>query len=279
MFGTRLVRDILLHWFALRSLPKSYSVILVGSILALMWTHSSPSQAQQKGGAQDTPRDSASRNAPKGVNRYDIDVTPKPGLAREKPFKPYKNTYLFTAENDWFTPNIPVWNTVLGQFKDRPDLRYLEVGCYEGRSAVWMLENVLTEPSSALTCMDPFLEHFGGQIAKGRFVSNVRTAGGGDRLELIEGYSQVELRRLPLDSYDIIYIDGDHMASAVLEDAVLSWRLLKNGGLLIFDDYAWEHQREPPFRPLIAIDFFTEVFRPQVEVVHRDYQLILKKLN
>ncbi len=95
----------------------------------------------------------------------------------------------------------------------------------------------------------------------------------------IAGYSQVELRELPLHSFHIIYIDGDHVARAVLEDAVLSWRLLKAGGLIIFDDYAWEHQREPPFRPLMAIDFFTEVFRGQVEVLHRDYQVILKKIQ
>ena len=36
--------------------------------------------------------------------------------------------------------------------------------------------------------------------------------------------------------YDIIYIDGSHEARDVLEDAVLAYRLLKIGGLLIFDD-------------------------------------------
>ena len=51
--------------------------------------------------------------------------------------------------------------------------------------------------------------------------------------------SQVVLRRLPLETYDIIYIDGSHATSDVLEDAVLSYRLLKPGGLLIFDDYHW----------------------------------------
>jgi hypothetical protein len=142
-----------------------------------------------------------------------------------------------------------------------------------------MLENVLTHRSSTLTCIDPFLKAFGGQITKGRFVSNIGTAGGRNRLELVEGHSQIELRRLPIDNYHIIYIDGDHMAASVLEDAVLSWRLLKIGGLLIFDDYDWEHQREPPFRPLMAVDFFTEVFRPKVEVVHRDYQLVLRKMR
>ena len=75
----------------------------------------------------------------------------------------------------------------------------------------------------------------------------------------------------------VIYIDGDHSAAGVLEDAVLAWRLLRRDGVLIFDDYAWEHQRPPPDRPLMGIDFFVEVFRPQLEIVHRDYQLIVRK--
>ena len=47
------------------------------------------------------------------------------------------------------------------------------------------------------------------------------------------------LRRLPLESFDIIYIDGSHAVNDVLEDAVLSFRLLKPEGILIFDDYRW----------------------------------------
>ncbi len=140
-----------------------------------------------------------------------------------------------------------------------------------------MLENILTHVTSRLTCIDPFLEHFGGEISKQRFNSNVRKAGGANRFNVIVGLSQIELRTLPLESFDVIYVDGDHWAAPVLEDAVLSWRLLKPGGLLIFDDYAWQHDREPPLRPLMALDFFTEVFRPHAEVVHRDYQLILRK--
>ncbi len=170
-----------------------------------------------------------------------------------------------------------IGNPGLDEFKDSPGLNYLEVGCYEGGSAVWMLENVLTHEESTLTCIDPFLPWFGGEVSKKRFLSNVKLAGGADRTNLIIGYSQVELRKLPLESFDIVYIDGDHSAIAVLQDAVLSWPLLKPGGLVIFDDYAWQHSREPPLRPLMALDFFTEIYGPQAEIVHRDYQLILRK--
>ena len=36
---------------------------------------------------------------------------------------------------------------------------------------------------------------------------------------------------------DLIYIDGSHLAKDVLSDAILSWKLLKPSGVMIFDDY------------------------------------------
>ncbi|MCM8831198.1 MAG: class I SAM-dependent methyltransferase [Candidatus Omnitrophica bacterium] len=38
---------------------------------------------------------------------------------------------------------------------------------------------------------------------------------------------------------------GNHNAPSVLMDAVLCWPLLKNGGILIFDDYLWKINKLP----------------------------------
>ena len=54
--------------------------------------------------------------------------------------------------------------------------------------------------------------------------------------------------------YDYIYIDGSHMPKWVLIDAVLSWDLLKKGGLMIFDDYKHIEEKPPQSRPT-GIDF------------------------
>ena len=252
------------------SLVASYCLLL-----SLSCSPPNPQEAAQP--PEGTLAPAADADPPVRVNTYDIDVSLKRSIPRERPAAPYRNDYEFTPENDWFGHMIPVWNVMLDEFKGVPGLNYLEVGCYEGRSSVWMLENVLTHKESGLTCIDPFLENFGGEVSKQRFISNVSKAGGAGRFDLIVGYSQIKLRRLPLESFDLIYIDGDHRAIAVLEDAVLSWGLLKSGGLIIFDDYDWQHEREPPDRPLMALDFFAEVFRPESEVIHRDYQLMLRK--
>jgi hypothetical protein len=53
------------------------------------------------------------------------------------------------------------------------------------------------------------------------------------------GFSRDVIPTLDDAYFDIIYIDGNHEPEYVLEDAVLSFRKLKVGGYLIFDDYGW----------------------------------------
>ncbi|MEE3718352.1 hypothetical protein V2H45_16550 [Tumidithrix elongata RA019] len=62
--------------------------------------------------------------------------------------------YQFTQ--DWFSWNIPTWEVYFSKFRNMPHLNFLEVGCWEGRATCWLLENVLTAPTHAITCIDTF---------------------------------------------------------------------------------------------------------------------------
>jgi predicted O-methyltransferase YrrM len=150
----------------------------------------------------------------------------------------------------------------------------LEVGAFEGRSAVWMLENVLADSTARMTVVDVFDGPF-----KDRYLANIDRSGAAGKVNMITGYSQLVLRDMPLDSFDIIFIDGSHQEDGVLEDAVLSWRLLKEGGILIFDDYRWfgSSEQEITGVPKKAIDPFVECFDDHVDVIHNSYQVVLKK--
>ena len=173
----------------------------------------------------------------------------------------YRDQYHFSG-GDWFSTNVPVWEKALADYRGKPGVRYLEVGVFEGRSSIWMLDNILTHPSSRATVIDPFLApaNYPGTHLEEAFLANLRASGAEDRTTVIKGYSQLELRELPLDSYDIIYVDGSHTADDVLEDVVLAWRLLKNGGLIILDDYGWPADYAPEMKPKIAIDAFTRCY-------------------
>lgn len=196
----------------------------------------------------------------------------------------YQKDYFF--RQNWFSEaNVQVWVAALADLKDKPGLSYLEVGVYEGRSFFWVLENIMTHPTSRLTGIDPFFEN--GDTVMTRwgnvgnypqiFRRNLRLSGAQERITVITGFSQTELRKLEPASYDLIYIDGSHATRDVLEDAVLSWHLLKEGGILIFDDYLFNSVGDSKRDPMIAVDVFYSFFSDDIEVVFRGYQVILKK--
>ncbi len=181
---------------------------------------------------------------------------------------------------DWFSQHIPHLSILLEPWRNRPGLRMLEVGSFEGRSTVWFLQNLLTANDSRITCIDTFAgseEHLIQRLQlddlKARFLVNV--SGYADKVEVMIGESGVVLRSIPpQEQYDIVYIDGSHRAPDVLEDAVLAWRLLKTNGMLIFDDYLWA---EMPSRPGPAIDAFLDIFSDELEVVYKEYQIAVRK--
>ncbi len=182
----------------------------------------------------------------------------------------YKKDYQFSS--DWFTYHIQVWEPLLTDFKDKADVRYLEIGVFEGRSAIWMLENILTHPSARLTAIDIFSDDL-----QERFAGNIDKSGFRDKVEIVKGKSQEKLRELPLESYDLIYIDGSHRAKHVYLDAALSWGILKEGGLLIFDDYLWNIEIPVDLIPKGSIDTFLMAFGDEIELLHHGYQVVVRK--
>jgi predicted O-methyltransferase YrrM len=154
-------------------------------------------------------------------------------------------------------------------------LNYLEVGCYEGQASVWLLENSRAE----LTVVDTFKR---GQDLPDevnlfeRFNENTKDYY--KRIRARIGRSSEMLKTLEPDFFDFIYIDGSHLASDVLEDAVLAFPLLKKGGIMIFDDYTWGQSLDMYQRPCFGIDSFTNVYGDQIEIIDRNSQLVIKKL-
>lgn len=186
----------------------------------------------------------------------------------------YAKSYRFSK--DWFTPNVPIWEKALAGLKGKPGVNYLEVGLFEGRSAIWMLENILTHPDSRLTGIDIFPPGL-----KEVWLYNLQLSGYQEKATTITGYSRHALRKLPLNSFDVVYIDGSHTADDIITDMTLSWDLLKPGGILIVDDYLLRPALDYPdeLRPRAAVDSFVTAYRNYVEVVHRCYQIILRKID
>jgi predicted O-methyltransferase YrrM len=183
----------------------------------------------------------------------------------------------YRFSSDWTSKNEASWRGVLAPFAGTPGIQALEIGSFEGRSAVWLLENMLTHPTSRLVCVDLFVDGY-SQI----FDQNISASGAAARVEKLAGPSGVVLRRLPPEpAFDFIYVDGSHQAFDTLEDAVLSWRLLRPGGVMTFDDYEMAaHQLaafSSPARPDIGIDAFLNVVADRIEILHKGFQVTVRK--
>ena len=188
------------------------------------------------------------------------------------------------AHEDWFSRNIPYWTHWLAHLRGMPDVHALEIGSFEGRSAVWLLENILTNSTSTLRCVDPFTEE--AMVASSinvvkdaeatkavytNFVNNVLKPFS-SKAVLLKEPARRALPHLPIDFFDLVYIDGSHKAGDTVMDAVLSWPLMRPGGILIFDDYTWED-------PKLAIDGFLVLMKPHLEIVQLDRQVCVRKVS
>jgi predicted O-methyltransferase YrrM len=219
--------------------------------------------------------------------------------------------YKFTQ--DWFSHNIPVWEQLKGLLPQGQKRSFLEIGSFEGRSAVWIIENMMN-PGDWIDCVDTWEgseEHKNGELngAEDRFDHNIiaalncqsaqhrsregswghtRFASPGPEAENNRAYKYKSTateflgRKLAhwIDGknlYDFIYIDGSHTAKDVLTDACMAWPLLKPGGLLVFDDYLWGESRDILHRPRLAVDFFVNIFAESLDIVHIGHQFVVRK--
>lgn len=177
--------------------------------------------------------------------------------------------YVFST--DYFHEHEPHWRRHLAPLIGRPDTMALEIGSFEGRSAIWMLENILTVPGCRITCLDIFHDW------EPAFDHNIDISGQGHRVRKLKGRSENLLWTLQDERFDLIYVDGHHGAMNVLLDTMQAWTMLKSGGFLILDDYLWELSLPRIDRPKMAIDLFLQVLRGQYQLLHKEYQVILRK--
>lgn len=141
-----------------------------------------------------------------------------------------------TATN-WFS----IFNTN-GQIP----IKYLEIGTFYGANLLSVAESYASHPDSKLWCIDPWIDYNDYPEYKNEqdkiyntFLKNVENSGHKDKITICRGFSNNKVPEFEDNFFDIIYIDGNHEPEYVLEDAVLSFRKLKNGGIMIFDDYGW----------------------------------------
>ena len=209
----------------------------------------------------------------------------------------YDKKYKFTEE--WFDPQIPNWDAVFKHLKQEGAVfnDVLEIGCFEGRATIWLCDNVLEQG-----CNYDIVDTFGGTLEEAGMVNaskvlsedkdavlntfkhNISFHSGKVNFDISRGYSQQILPQLvsKKKQYDFIYIDASHRADDTFVDAYYANKILKPGGLLIFDDFAWKDPKRshPVESPELGIrQFFTMYSEETYKMLFAGYQIGALKLK
>jgi predicted O-methyltransferase YrrM len=189
-----------------------------------------------------------------------------------------------TFHTDWAASHFFDWSVLLKDLRSKP-VRILEIGSWEGRSALFFLNYL---PQSRIVCIDPFegnAEHhanpyFADLARKSEAQFDLNLAAFSDRVEKIKGSSTDILPKLGIAGrrFDLAYVDGSHRAADVYHDGVLTWPLMAGGGIVVFDDYEWTMAETDEESPMLGIDAFLAAHTGQYRELVRAYQLVIQKV-
>lgn len=172
--------------------------------------------------------------------------------------------------SNWVDLYRGIWTNILTTW---PARKILEIGSFEGRSTCFFIEALSQAGTGEIYCIDTWEggeEHADNDMSavERRFHSNISLTReqSGSKVEVHprKGLSFPLLNQLYAEghagSFDLAYVDGSHQAPDVLGDLVMSYHLLKAGGVMICDDYVWRHGNIL-HEPKLAIDSFSSIFR------------------
>ena len=179
---------------------------------------------------------------------------------------------------DYFSINTFYWKEIL---KIIPrDFKYLEIGSWEGNSALFILTNFNVKN---VVCVDIWEDINFKDIQKSNYENYKKN--------IEEFLNKVKTYKGTSDSFflnqrenfDVIYIDGSHETDQVYKDIKNSWKVLNNKGVLICDDYFYgDIYKNPNNVPSIAINKFIkeETKNNSIKILCvNNSQIFLRKIN
>ena len=188
--------------------------------------------------------------------------------------------YLETKKTstDYFSLNAYYWNSIINShFKE---FSYLEIGSWEGNSALYILKNFRTKNVICVDIWDRYNDEYKEHNLKNfeNFKSNLSEFK--ERFSYFKNTSN-EFFIKNVEKFDIIYIDGWHEAPQVYKDINNSWDCLNINGIIICDDYFYgditaNHNDDLPAN---AINKFILNKKNKLKIINvNNTQIFLKKL-
>jgi predicted O-methyltransferase YrrM len=173
------------------------------------------------------------------------------------------------------------WLSVTKKFIKNPNVKMLELGTYEARSSKFFIDNILTGKNSELVTVD-----FKPDITKYSLSNINQMEDYYPNFNFIRAdFKKFLAEEISLDrKYDIIYQDGGKLSLTTMYQLICCYYLLNSGGVLIIDDYEWVNKNKSKNNklnnndgPKEAVDTFIKFVNNDITLLHKGYQLILKK--
>ena len=177
--------------------------------------------------------------------------------------------------NDYFSAHAYYFYNLL--IKLPKDFKYLEIGSYEGNSALYVSTNF---PKSSVTCVDLWegVEEYEGKdfsIIEKNFDFNLQGLNNINKIKSTSDNFFIKNKIM----FDFIYVDGNHKFDYVFRDCENALRFLNKGGFLVCDDYIWNYYKELLDNPCYAINSFIKEKSGEIKILSvTNSQIFIKKI-
>lgn len=171
------------------------------------------------------------------------------------------------------------WESIIPFTQD--PIKILEVGAYHGANICSYMKTYAQNDKTEIHCIDPWYDYIGYNeyLLKqpsnySIFLNNISKLVPKDlnKIYIYRGLSENVVPQFEENSFDIIFIDGNHEKRYVLEDSVNCFKKLKKGGWMIFDDMHDKNVNESVQLYLQIYKHYFDIFRIQ------NSQLFIKKI-
>ena len=180
------------------------------------------------------------------------------------------------TSTDYFSINAYYWNSILN--KNFKKFSYLEIGSWEGNSALYILKNHKTKK---VVCVDLWDKAKNSKKMNKKnfdnFIYNLKN------FKNKYSYFKMTSDQFFLKNkkfFDVIYVDGWHGNAKVARDISNSWKILNIGGIIICDDYFYGdiYKNLDKNIPATAINNFIKKNKKKLKVICvNNSQIFFKK--